>query len=202
VSWVFNRFESGICLWGLIDMKFLERFRNRNDGPQQAATLKPLPAGTPAPDFDLLSASGRRFSLADFQGKPLILAFYPEDNSPVCGSQLALYNQVLPLFQEHNASLVGISVDSPQSHQAFAESLNLNFPLLADDTPLGEVARAYGIFDQQAGTCGRALFLIDAERIIRWSFLAPNNVNPGANGILYALDELLPPNKSAAEAQV
>jgi peroxiredoxin len=171
-------------------MKFLERFRRRDERPQSASALTPLPAGTLAPDFNLLAASGQRFSLADFQGKPLVLVFYPEDNSPVCSSQLALYNQVLPMFEELEASLVGISVDDPESHRAFVETLNLNFPLLADDTPAGEIARAYGIFDQQAGTSGRALFVIDAEGVIHWSYISPTSVNPGADGILDALEEL------------
>jgi peroxiredoxin len=185
----------------VIIMKLLDRIRKRDDHPQSTETLKPLPAGTPAPDFNLPAASGGQVSLAEFLGKPLVLVFYPEDNSLVCSSQLALYNQVLPLFQEHNAQLVGISVDDPESHRTFAERLNLSFPLLADVAPLGAVARAYGVFDQQAGTCGRALFVIDAERIIRWSYLSPNDVNPGANGILNALEQLTPPQKYAAEEQ-
>jgi peroxiredoxin len=171
-------------------MNLLGRFRKKEDRPISEAGLKPLPAGTPAPDFNLSADSGEQVSLADFRGKPLVLVFYPADNSPVCSSQLALYNQALPLFQEQNARLVGISVDDPGSHQAFAEKLNLSFPLLADVAPLGAVARAYGVFDQQAGTSGRALFVIDAQGIIHWSYLSPSSVNPGANGILDALEEL------------
>lgn len=171
-------------------MNLLNRFRKKEDRPTSEASLKPLPAGTPAPDFNLSSDSTRQVSLTDFRGKPLVLAFYPADNSPVCGSQLALYNQVLPLFQEYDARLVGISVDDVESHQAFAQKLNLSFPLLADDSPLGAVASAYGVFDQQAGTCGRALFVIDEEGIIRWSYLSPGSVNPGADGILNALEKL------------
>jgi peroxiredoxin len=181
-------------------VRLLDRFRKKEDRPKSEGNLRPLPAGTPAPDFNLPATSGQ-VSLADFQGKPLVLVFYPEDNSPVCSSQLALYNQVLPLFQEHDARLAGISVDDPESHRAFAETLNLTFPLLADNAPLGAVARAYGVFDQQAGTCGRALFVVDAERIIRWSYLAPNDVNPGANGILDALEGLSSPQKHATEEQ-
>ena len=173
----------------VINMKLLDRFRKKEDISQFDSTLRPLPAGACAPDFRLLSDSGRQVSLADFQGKPVVLVFYPADNSPVCSSQLALYNQALPLFQEHNAQIVGISVDDPESHQAFAEKLNLSFPLLADNAPLGAVARAYGVFDQEAGTGGRALFVIDAEGVIHWSYLSPSSINPGANGILDALEE-------------
>ncbi len=170
-------------------MNLLNRFRKKEDRPTSEAGLKPLPAGTPAPDFNLSADSGQRVSLADFRGRPLVLVFYPADNSPVCSSQLALYNQALPLFQEHNAQIVGISVDDPETHQAFAEKLNLSFPLLADNAPLGAVARTYGVFDQQAGTSGRALFVIDAEGVIHWSYLSPSSINPGANGILDALEE-------------
>lgn len=171
-------------------MDLLNRFRKKEDRPSSETGLEPLPAGTPAPDFNLSSDSGQQVSLADFRGRPLVLVFYPADNSPVCSSQLALYNQALPLFQEHDAQIVGISVDDPEAHRAFAEKLNLSFPLLADNAPLGAVAHAYGVFDQQAGTSGRALFVIDAEGVIHWSYLSPSAVNPGANGILDALAQL------------
>jgi peroxiredoxin len=183
----------------VIIMKLLERFRKKENRPQSAGTLTPLPSGTLAPDFNLPSVTGGQVSLVDFHGKPLVLVFYPEDNSPVCSSQLALYNQVLPLIQAYDASLAGISVNDPKTHRAFAERLNLSFPLLSDDLPLGAVAQEYGVFDQQTRTCGRALFVIDAQGTIRWSYLAPNDVNPGANGILDALEELKSPKERGAE---
>jgi peroxiredoxin len=71
----------------------------------------PLPAGTEAPEFDLPSTPDQTVSLAEFRGRPLILAFYPEDWSPVCSDQLALYQELLPEFQRFDAALVGISVD-------------------------------------------------------------------------------------------
>ena len=170
-------------------MKLFDRFRKKEALTQFEPKLKPLPAGSRAPDFSLLADSGKQVSLKDFQGKPVVLVFYPADNSPVCSSQLALYNQALPLFQEHDAQIVGISVDDPETHREFSEKLNLSFPLLADNALLGAIARAYGVFDQQAGTCGRALFVIDAEGLIRWSYLSPSSINPGADGILKALEE-------------
>jgi peroxiredoxin len=180
-------------------MKLFDRFRKKEGLTQFEPTLKPLPAGTRAPDFSLLTDSGRQVSLRDFQGKPLVLVFYPADNSPVCSSQLALYNQALPLFQEHDAQIVGISVDDPETHQAFSKKLNLSFPLLADNAPLGAVARAYGVFDQQAGTCGRALFVVDAEGLIHWSYLSPSSINPGADGILKALEEFTSQSSRSTE---
>lgn len=155
--------------------------------------VEPLTAGTPAPDFTLTSSSGEQVSLSDFRGKPVILAFYPADWSPTCGDQLALYNEVLPEFERFGAQLLGISVDGKWSHKAYAESRNFRFPLLADFEPKGEVARAYGVYNAKDGQCERALFVIDGEGIIRWSFLSERGVNPGADGILRALEGLSVP---------
>lgn len=150
----------------------------------------PLAAGKPAPDFSLRSAPDQTLSLGSLQGKPVILAFYPADWSPVCSDQMALYNEILPEFQRYNAQLIGISVDSKWCHAEFAKSRNLHFPLLADFEPKGAVARKYGVYRQSEGTSERALFVIDAEGVIRWSYVSPVGVNPGADGILRALEEL------------
>ena len=120
----------------------------------------------------------------------MILAFYPADWSPVCGDQMALYNEVLEEFQKHNAALVGISVDGVWCHAAFAKDRKLRFPLLADFEPKGAVSKAYGAYFDEAGVSGRALFVLDAEGVIRWSYLSPMRVNPGADGILSALEKL------------
>ena len=149
-----------------------------------------LEARAPAPDFALQSAPGELISLRDFRGKPVILAFYPADWSPVCGDQMALYNEVLPEFERYGAQLMGISVDSAWSHRAFAESRSLRFPLLADFEPKGAVAKSYGVYAHEDGTSERALFVIDEAGIIRWSYVSPINVNPGADGILSALESL------------
>ena len=149
-----------------------------------------LPAGSSAPDFSLVSTSGGKIVLADLRGKPVILAFYPADWSPVCGDQLALYNEVLPMFNEYDAQLLGISVDSRWSHKAYAQDRNLKFPLLSDFEPKGEVAKKFGVYDAQAGLSERALFVIDAEGMFHWSYLSPKGVNPGADGILSALESL------------
>jgi peroxiredoxin len=150
----------------------------------------PLPPGTVAPEFRLPSAPDQTLSLAELRGRPVILVFYPDDWSPVCSDQLALYQQLLPEFQRFNAELLGISVDSVWSHVAFANDRNLHFPLLADFEPKGAVARAYGAYDTKNGVCERALFVVDREGVIAWSYLSPVGVNPGADGILDALEEL------------
>jgi peroxiredoxin len=150
----------------------------------------PLPPRTAAPDFELHSTPDQTVSLSDFRGRPVILAFYPEDWSPVCSDQMALYQELRPEFQKFDAELLGISVDGIWCHLAFAKDRNLHFPLLADFEPKGEVARAYQVYRAQDGTTERALFVIDAEGIVQWSYVSPVGVNPGADGILRALEGL------------
>jgi peroxiredoxin len=154
-----------------------------------------LTKGNIAPGFNLFATPDQKISLADFKGRPVILAFYPADWSPVCGDQMALYNETLKLFGKFNAQLIGISVDSKWCHMAFAENRNLHFPLLADFEPKGALSRLYGAYDETDGESERALFVIDENGIIRWSFLSPDNINPGADGILEALEELSGINK-------
>jgi peroxiredoxin len=120
----------------------------------------------------------------------VILVFYPADWSPVCGDQVVLYNELLPEFQRFNAALLGVSVDGYWCHLAFAKDRKLRFPLLSDFEPKGAVARSYGAYRQQDGISERALFVIDAEGTIRWSYLSPLDVNPGADGILDTLEAL------------
>jgi peroxiredoxin len=150
--------------------------------------LQPLQPGVLAPDFSLPSSTGGSIRLLELRGNPTVLVFYPADDSPVCSNQLALYNEALSLFQEYDAQLIGISTDSVASHRTFASSLNLRFPLLADDNPQGAVSRMYGVYDAKDGVSERALYVLDADGVIQWSHLSPRDVNPGANGILDALE--------------
>jgi len=150
----------------------------------------PLPPGTEAPEFELASSPNQMMSLSAFRRQPVILVFYPEDWSPVCSDQLALYQQLLPEFQRFDAALLGISVDSVWSHLAFAKDRNLHFPLLADFEPKGEVARAYQVYRSKEGTSERALYVIDADGMVHWSSVSPYGINPGADGILRALEDL------------
>jgi peroxiredoxin len=150
----------------------------------------PLSPGTPAPDFTLHRTPDRAVSLREYRGRPVILAFYPADWSPVCGDQMALYNEILSEFQRHRAELLGISVDGVWCHLAFAENRKLHFPLLADFEPKGAVARRYGVYRDAEGITERALFVIDGAGIVRWSYVSPIDVNPGADGILRALEGL------------
>ena len=136
------------------------------------------------------STPDQTVSLRDLRGRPVILAFYPADWSPVCGDQMVLYNEILPEFQRYRAELLGISVDGAWCHLAFAQHRRLHFPLLADFEPKGAVARRYGVYRDGDGTTERALFVIDGGGIVRWSYVSPIGVNPGADGILRALESL------------
>ena len=149
-----------------------------------------LQKGEKAPEFALFATPDQKISLSELKGKNVILAFYPADWSPVCGDQMALYNEMLKYFRKHDAELVGISVDSKWCHMAFAQDRKLHFPLLADFEEKGLVSKAYGAYDETEGQSKRALFVIDKEGIIQWSFLSPTGINPGADGILEALEDL------------
>jgi len=149
-----------------------------------------LAAGTQAPDFTLHVTPDQTLSLGELRGRPVVLAFYPADWSPVCGDQMGLYNEMLSEFQKFSAELVGISVDGAWCHDAFAKDRHLHFPLLADFEPKGEVARKYGVYRQREGVTERALFVLDKDGVITWSYLSPVAVNPGADGILDALEKL------------
>jgi peroxiredoxin len=159
---------------------------------KSGTATRPLAAGARAPDFTLHSTPDQTVSLSDFRGRPTILTFYPADWSPVCSDQMGLYNELLPEFQRYDAELLGISVDGIWSHLAFASQRNIRFPLLADFEPKGAVARQYGVYHHAGGTSERALFVIDPDGVVRWSFVSPIGVNPGADGILRALDALGP----------
>ncbi len=154
-----------------------------------------LGPGKLAPNFSLNSTPDQKVSLNDFRGQPVILAFYPADWSPVCTDQLSLYAMVMPEFKKFNAELLAISVDNIWSHLAFVKDRKLNFPVLADFEPKGGVSRKYGAYKERIGESARALFVIDDKGIIRWSHLSPDGINPGADGILSALENL---NKAQA----
>lgn len=103
---------------------------------------------------------------------------------------MALYQEVLPEFRRYGAELLGISVDGIWSHLAFARDRNIHYPLLADFEPKGDVSRRYGVYDGDAGESARALFVIDRDGTIHWSYVSLSGVNPGADGILSVLESL------------
>ncbi len=166
---------------------------------QQQAGI--LPAGTPAPDFTLHSTPDQTVSLAELRGQPFVLAFYPADWSPVCGDEMALFNAVLPDIEELGARMIGVSVDGVWCHAAFARDRKLHFPLLADFEPKGEVARRFGVYRERDGITERALFVVDDKGTIAWSYLSPVGVNPGADGVLRALEALRADGSAASSQQ-
>jgi peroxiredoxin len=149
-----------------------------------------LTPGTLAPDFALSCTPDQKLKLSELRGKKIILAFYPADWSPVCSDQMALYNETLKFFSRYNAQIIGISVDSKWCHLAFSGNRKLHFPLLADFEPKGAVSKLYEVYDENEGESQRALYVIDEKGIIRWNYLSPVGINPGADGILNALEEL------------
>jgi peroxiredoxin len=155
-----------------------------------AVRNEPLQPGTVAPDFELNATPDQKVALSHFRGRPVILVFYPADWSPVCTDQLALYQEVMPEFEKFGAVMLGISVDGVWCHLAFAKDRHLHFPLLADFEPKGEVSRRFHAYRSREGVSERALYVIDHEGVVRWSYISPLGVNPGANGILLALEEM------------
>lgn len=150
----------------------------------------PLAAGIEAPPFSLPISPAKTAALADYRGHAVVLVFYPADWSPVCGDQLALYTELEDEFARLDAKALGISVDGPWCHEAFVQARKYSVTLFSDFEPKGAVARSYGVYAERSGTSERALFVIDAQGIIRWSYLSPMGVNPGADGILTALESL------------
>lgn len=125
--------------------------------------------GDRAPDFDLAGTGGRRYSLADFLGRPIVLVFYPGDDTPVCTKQLNAYNDGLSQFRELDAQVVGISAQSADSHDAFSGKHGFDFPLLADTDKA--VAASYGTLGP-IGFPRRSVFIIDREGVIRYAHRA------------------------------
>jgi len=164
----------------------------------QSNSRELLAIGTRAPNFTLNATPDQKISLSDFRGRPVVLVFYPADWSPVCGDQVALYNEMLGEFSESNAQVLGISVDGAWCHLAFAKDRHLHFPLLADFEPKGKVARQFGVYREADGITERALFVVDGKGTIAWSYLSPIGVNPGADGVLRALEALRGDEASSA----
>lgn len=147
-------------------------------------------AGARAPNFELPATTGGTTSLADLAGAPFVLVFYPGDFTPVCSSELALFQQALETIEGYGARLLGVSVDSLASHGAFAKAQGLTFPLLSDAHPKGAMSKAFGSYNDERGVSERSLFVVDAEGVVAWSYLSPMGVNPGVDGVLEALSHL------------
>jgi peroxiredoxin len=151
----------------------------------------PLAPGTPAPPFTLPHSLKQSVSLIGQAGRPVVLIFYPADWSPVCGDELAIFNEIFPeLESRFKAAVFGISVDGIWCHAAYASNKNLRFQLLADFHPKGKVSRLYNAYREDDGFSERALYVIDPQGVIFWSHISPIDVNPGADGVYDALERM------------
>lgn len=149
--------------------------------------MSPLGAGEPAPEFTLRREDGEPFTRADLEGRTTVLVFYPFAFSPVCTDQLNLYDELLEEFAGRGATLYGVSCDASWSQKAFREKLGVSIEQLSDFEPKGAVCRAFGVY-HEGGFPQRALFVIDPDARIRWSYQAPSPGElPGANLIFDAL---------------
>jgi peroxiredoxin len=146
-----------------------------------------LPAGTPAPDFTLKTEHGQSFTREQLLGRTTVLVFYPFAFSPVCTSQLSVYNDLLEDFHARGATLYGVSCDASPSQIAFKQQLGVEIEQLSDFEPKGATCRAFGVY-HEGGFPERALVIVDPDGTVRWSHQAENpGVLPGANLIFDAL---------------
>ncbi len=153
-----------------------------------------IAVGEKAPDFTLPvgdgNFNGAKFTLSEMKGKHIVFAFYPADWSAVCGSQIALYNELVDSFEQYNAELIGISVDGTFCHKAYKENNNISLRLLCDFEPKGAVSKLYHAYHEKLGVCERAIYVIDKNGIVQYSYLSPMGENPGAKEILETLKKL------------
>ncbi|MBC3991023.1 peroxiredoxin [Streptomyces buecherae] len=126
--------------------------------------------GAQAPDFALRTQHGEQVTLSEFRGeRNVVLLFYPFAFTGVCTGELRALRDELPTFVNDDVQLLAVSNDSPFSLRVFAEQEGLEFPLLSDFWPHGEVSRAYGVFDEEKGCAVRGTFVIDKEGVVRWT---------------------------------
>jgi peroxiredoxin len=151
---------------------------------------EPLAAGSRAPHFTLRDGPHATIGLTDLLGRAAVLVFYVADWHPVATDQLGQLTEVQPEFERLKSSVVGIAVDSAWSHAAFAAEKSITFPLLSDDAPAGDVARAFGVYSSASGRSERALFVLDPSGTVVWSGTFPDSVNPGVDAVLSALEAI------------
>ena len=126
--------------------------------------------GEQAPDFTLRDQNREKVTLSSFRGrKSVLLIFYPFAFSRICTSELCELRDDRPRYQSDDVQLLGVSVDQPHALKAWAAQEGYDFPLLADFWPHGEVARAYGVFNEISGAANRGTFLIDREGVVRFA---------------------------------
>jgi len=146
----------------------------------------PLPsAGSPAPDFSLVSDSGSVVRLADLRGRPVVLYFYPKDDTPGCTVEACAFRDDYAAYDQAGAVIIGVSPDSVDSHKKFKAKFNLPFPLLADEGH--RVAEAYGAWGEKKSAIGTRM------GILRTTFLI------GSDGVLLKVFEKVKPDGHSQE---
>lgn len=126
--------------------------------------------GQEAPDFELTNQNGEKVKLSTFRGnKNVVLVFYPFAFTGTCTGELCALRDDISLFQNDKVQLLAISCDAPYSLKVFAEKESYQFPLLSDFWPHGEIAKKYGVFNEDRGLALRGTFIIDKSGIVRWS---------------------------------
>jgi mycoredoxin-dependent peroxiredoxin len=127
-----------------------------------------IAVGEPAPEFTLRDQDQKDVKLSDYRGKNIVIMFYPLDWSPVCTDEHACFMSSISKFDQVNAQVLGLSVDSTWSHKAFAEKMGIRYPLLADFHPRGVVAEKFGLYHADKGITGRAIVIVDKAGKVAW----------------------------------
>jgi peroxiredoxin len=136
---------------------------------EQGGSGMAISVGAAAPDFTLKDQNQKEVKLSDFQGKKnVVIVFYPLDWSPVCTNEHACFVNDMKRFEQLDAQVLGISVDSAWSHKAFAEKMGIHYPLLADFQPRGAVGEKFGVYLAEKGITGRAIAIVDRSGKIAW----------------------------------
>jgi mycoredoxin-dependent peroxiredoxin len=144
----------------------LDRPRKKYLAPEELRMAISL--GAAAPEFALKDQNQKEVKLSDYKGKKVVVVFYPLDWSPVCTNEHVCFVNGMKRFEQLDAQVLGISVDSVWSHKAFAEKMGIHYPLLADFQPRGAVGEKFGVFLADKGITGRAIAIVDRNGTIAW----------------------------------
>jgi peroxiredoxin (alkyl hydroperoxide reductase subunit C) len=157
----------------------------------------------PAPDFDMVSTKNldtldERVTLKDYEGKWLVLFFYPADFTFVCPSEMIAFNEAVPVFAERNTELLGVSTDGVYVHVAWMDTMvgYLNFPLASDRN--WSTSRAYDVLDEREGIASRAIVIVDPDGIVRYEVNHADQVGRSPREVLRVLTALQSPGRTFA----
>jgi thioredoxin-dependent peroxiredoxin len=151
---------------------------------------KLLEIGQALPSFEAKDFEGAPITKEDLLGAPFVIYFYPKDDTPGCTKEACSFRDLMDAFDDLNVMVVGVSPDSPESHQKFMEKHELNFPLISDESLV--IAKAFGVIKEQNGKTDfiRTTFVCDEDGIVQW-VESPVDVNNHAERVIEALNEAL-----------